>query len=94
MASQELRAFLSSVDSRYMGHADAIHNGQFTSKTELAAADRSDLVELGIPKGAAGAIIAAARGKGDSFIAIFCHAAWVSQLSYSRVFKRLHTASP
>ncbi|KAA6429925.1 MAG: hypothetical protein FRX49_00357 [Trebouxia sp. A1-2] len=65
MASQELRAFLSSIDSRYVDHADAIHKGEFTNQAELAAADRTDLEKLGIPKGAAGLIIAAAGGKGD-----------------------------
>ncbi|DBA92527.1 TPA: hypothetical protein ACH3X1_002758 [Trebouxia sp. C0004] len=64
MASQELRAFLSRVDSRYVDHADAIHQGEVTNQAELAAADRTDLEKLGIPKGAAGLIIAAAGGKG------------------------------
>ncbi len=72
MASQELRAFLSSVDSSYVNHADTLHNGQFTRMVELAATDRSDLMELGIPKGAAGAIIAAARGTGDFSVAMRC----------------------
>lgn len=71
MASQELRANLSSIDIGYVDHADAIHKGEITNKAELAAASRIDLVELGIPKGAAGAIIAAAGGKGDSLFAIF-----------------------
>ncbi|DBA70038.1 TPA: hypothetical protein ACH3X2_012289, partial [Trebouxia sp. C0005] len=63
---QELRAFLSSIDSRHVDHADAIHKGEFTNQAELAAADRTDLEKLGIPKGAAGLIIAAAGGKGSS----------------------------
>ena len=58
MASQELRAFLSSIDRRYLDHADAIHKGEFTNQAELAVADRIDLEKLGIPKGAAGLIIA------------------------------------
>lgn len=69
MASQELRAFLISIDSRYVDHADAIHKGEFTNQAELAAAERTDLEKLGIPEGAAGLIIAAARGKGDSLVA-------------------------
>ena len=74
MASQELRAFLSSIDSRYVDHADAIHKGEFTNPAEIAAADCTDLEKLGIPKGAAGLIIAAAGGRGDSFVAfIFQH---------------------
>ena len=73
MASQELRAFLKSIDSRYVDHADAIHKGEFTNQAELAAADRTDLEKLGIPKGAAGLIIAAAAGKGDSWIAFIFH---------------------
>ncbi|DBA70039.1 TPA: hypothetical protein ACH3X2_012290 [Trebouxia sp. C0005] len=68
MASQELRAFLSSIDSRYVDHADAIHKGEFTNQAELAAADRTDLEKLGIPKGAAGLIIAAAGGKGNRIL--------------------------
>lgn len=72
MASQELRAFLSSIDIRYVDHADAIHKGKFSSQAELVAAYRSDLVTSGIPKdAAAGLIIAAAGGKGDSLAAIF-----------------------
>ncbi|KAL3159440.1 hypothetical protein ABBQ38_009866 [Trebouxia sp. C0009 RCD-2024] len=69
MASLELRAFLSSIDSRYVDHAHAIHRGEFANQAELAAADRTDLEELGIPKGAAGLIIAAAGGKGPSSLA-------------------------
>ncbi|KAL0056155.1 hypothetical protein WJX82_008246 [Trebouxia sp. C0006] len=42
---------------------NAIHKGEFTNQAELAAADRTDLEKLGIPKGAAGLIIAAAAGK-------------------------------
>ena len=72
MASQELRAFLSSIDNRYVDHADAIHKGEFTNQAELAAADRTDLEKLGIPKGAAGLIIAAAGGKGDLHADILC----------------------
>ena len=66
MASQDLRAFLSSIAGKYVGYADAIHNGGFTEQAELAAADRSDLVHLDVPTGAAGLIVAAARGNGDS----------------------------
>ena len=73
MASQELRAFLSHIDSRYVDHADAIHKGEFTNQAELAAADRTDLEKLGIPKGAAGLIIAAAGGKGGSLVAFIFH---------------------
>ena len=69
MASQELRAFLSCIDRRYVDHANTIHQGEFTNQAELAAADRTDLEKLGIPKGAAGLIIAAARGTGDSLVA-------------------------
>ncbi|KAL3161929.1 hypothetical protein ABBQ38_009010 [Trebouxia sp. C0009 RCD-2024] len=43
--------------------SDAIHKGEFTNPAELAAADRTDLEKLGIPKGAAGLIIAAAGGR-------------------------------
>ena len=66
MASKEPRAFLGSINSRYVDHADAIYKGEFTDQAELAAADRTDLEKLGISKCAAGLIIAAAGGKGDS----------------------------
>ena len=69
MASQELKAFLSSVNFGYLDYADAIYEGEFTSQAELGAADRTDLQVLGTPKGAAGLIIAAATGAGDSFVA-------------------------
>ncbi|KAL0035679.1 hypothetical protein WJX79_007913 [Trebouxia sp. C0005] len=64
MASQNLKSFLSSVNSGYLHYADAIYDSEFTSQAELGAADRADLQALGIPKGAAGLIIAAARGAG------------------------------
>ena len=63
MAAQELGAFLSSIDGRYVDHADAIYRCEFINQAELAAADHTDLEELGIPKGAAGLIIKAAGGK-------------------------------
>lgn len=66
MASQDLRAFLNSIASKYVGYANAIHDGGFTEQAELAAADRTDLVDLGIPTGAARVIVAVARGTGDS----------------------------
>ena len=53
-----------------MHYADAIYDGEFTSQAELGAADRADLQALGIPKGAAGLIIAAAGGAGDSVVAL------------------------
>ena len=70
MASQELKLFLSGVDSAYLRFADVIHRGQFISQAELTAAERKDLEDMGIPKGAAGLIIAAARDTGDSFVAL------------------------
>ncbi len=73
MASQELKDFLSSVNPTYLDYADSIYEGEFTSKAELGAADRKDLQALKIPKGAAGLIIAEARGAGDSFVALLFH---------------------
>ena len=75
MASQELKSFLSSVKVGYLEYADGIHQGEFISQAELGAADRSDLQALGIPKGAAGLIIATARGAspGDFFTALLLH---------------------
>ena len=54
-----------------MHFADVIHQGQFTSQAELKAAERTDLEDLGIPKGAAGLIIAAARATGNAFVPFF-----------------------
>ena len=51
MASQELKMFLDGVNSAYLGFADVIHRGQFTSHAELTAAERKDLEDLGIPGG-------------------------------------------
>jgi hypothetical protein len=73
MASEELKTFLSSVNIGYLKYADVIHKGEFTSQAELGAADRTDLQDLKIPKGAAGLIIAAARGAGDSIVALLFH---------------------
>ncbi len=73
MASQELKSFLGGVNLKYLAYADAIFEGEFTSQAELGAADRTDLQALGIPKGAAGLIVAAARGAGDSFVALLFH---------------------
>jgi len=73
MASQQLKSFLSSVNFGYLDYADAIYEGEFTSQAELGAADHTDLQALGIPKGAAELIIAAARGAGDSFVALLFH---------------------
>jgi len=66
--------FLRLVNNEYLVHADALHHGEFTNQAELGAADRADLENLGVPKGAAGLIIKEAAGTGDSFAAwIFRH---------------------
>ena len=70
MASQDLKTFLRSVNSRYLNYAEVSHEGQLTNQAELGAADRTDLQALGVPTGAAGLSIKAARGAGDSFIAL------------------------
>ncbi len=72
MASQELKAFLSSVnlDTWTMQMPSMKVNSLVR---QLGAADRADLQALGIPKGAAGLIIAAARGAGDSVVALLFH---------------------
>ncbi len=62
--------FLSGVNSAYSNFADVIYRGQFTCQAELTAAERKDLEDMGIPKGAAGLIIASARDKGETFIAL------------------------
>ncbi len=72
MASQELKNFLRRVNTEYLVHADALHQGEFTNQAELGAADRADLENLGVPKGAAGLIIKEAGGTGDSFAAWIC----------------------
>ena len=66
MASQELKTFLTSINLGYLDYADAIYEGEFTNQAELGTAERIDLQALGVPKCAAGLIIAAARGAGDS----------------------------
>ena len=66
MASQELKRFLRVIDSDYVVYADVLHHGSFKRRIELAAADRKDLENLGIPIGPAGAIIRAAQGTAGS----------------------------
>lgn len=39
-------------------------------QAELTAAERKDLEDLGIPKGAAGLIIKAAKNTGDCFVVV------------------------
>lgn len=73
MASQKLKDLLRDINPAYLDYADIIHRGEFTNKTELRTAHRKDLLALGIPKGTAGAIIAEARGEGDSFVALLSH---------------------
>lgn len=75
MASQELKKFLSRVNPEYLVHADALYQGEFTNQAELGAADRADLEDVGVRKGAAGLIIEEAGGTGASF------AAWISGAS-------------
>ncbi|DBA90637.1 TPA: hypothetical protein ACH3X1_003863 [Trebouxia sp. C0004] len=65
MASKELRTFVSKVKIGYLIYSDVIQKGDFTSHAELGAADRKDLQELKIHKGAARLVIPAARGTGD-----------------------------
>ena len=58
------RSFLSSVNFGYLDYAEAIYEGEVNSQAELGAAERADLQALGIPKGAAGLIVAGA----DNFV--------------------------
>ena len=71
MASQEHKKFLGRVNPEYLVHADALYPGEFTNQAELGAADRADLEDVGVRKGAAGLIIKEAGGTGASF------AAWI-----------------
>ena len=68
MASQELKTFLSSVNFGYLDNADAIYE-----RNSLVRQTFRSAAPLGIPKGAAGLITAAAKGAGDSFVALLCH---------------------
>ena len=64
MASSQLVEFLRSVDQTYAQYAQLLYEGTYTNKGELSAADKPDLVALGVPTGAAGLIIKAAQGTG------------------------------
>ncbi len=71
MASEALKAFLSSINIEYLQYADAIHHGTFTTPLEIGAAKREDLEALQVPKGAAGAIVAAAKNTGSSLCLVY-----------------------
>jgi hypothetical protein len=61
MASNELKAFLQSINQRYVQYADQLHIASFTDVTELAAASPEVLEERAhVPIGPAGAIVKAA----------------------------------
>jgi hypothetical protein len=61
MASNELKAFLRSINQRYVQYADQLHNASFTDVRELAAASPKVLEERAhVPIGPAGAIVKAA----------------------------------
>ncbi len=64
MASEELKEFLRSIDEDYVQYAELLHEGTYTNKAELSAADKTDLVALKVPLGAAGLIIKTAQGTG------------------------------
>ena len=64
MASQELIEFLRSLKEDYVQYAQVLHEGTYTDRAELSAAQVPDLQALGVPKGAAGLIIKAAEGTG------------------------------
>ena len=52
------------VKPAYEQYAQRLHEGSYTDKEELGAADKADLVALTVPQGPAGRIIEAARGTG------------------------------
>ncbi len=56
--------FLRSIKEEYVQYAELLHEGNFTNKAELSAADKWELEALKVPKGAAGLIIKAAQGTG------------------------------
>ncbi|KAK9819629.1 hypothetical protein WJX72_000463 [[Myrmecia] bisecta] len=62
LASEELKEFLRSIKAEYVQYAELLHEGTFTDKAELSGADKTDLVALGVPNGAAGLIIRTAQG--------------------------------
>ena len=64
MASNDLKKFLRGMDPSYEQYAERLHQGTFTKKAELGAADKADLEALGNPKDAAGLIIKAAQATG------------------------------
>ena len=67
MASEKLKNFLRKVDEDedYSPYAEVLHVGKFTTKAQLGAASREQLITLGIPDGAAGLIVQAAKGTGE-----------------------------
>ena len=67
MASEKLKDFLRKVDEDedYSPYAELLHVGKFTTKAQLGAASREQLIAIGIPDGAAGLIIQAAKGAGE-----------------------------
>jgi hypothetical protein len=70
MASNELKAFLGSIDQRYVQYADQLHLASFTDVKELAAASPERLEQrANVPIGPAGAIVKAA---GAFWISIIC----------------------
>ena len=72
MASEEVKAFLTSIDSRYLDYADRIHNEGFTSIVEVAFANarEAELQAKGVTMGAARQIIDAPQHRGNSFVAL------------------------
>ncbi|CAL8463554.1 g3088 [Coccomyxa elongata] len=91
MALNKLKEFLRSINEDYVRYAEHLHQGTFTNKAELSAADRSDLEALTVPKGAAGLIIQAAKGtvySGEAFKAV---AAFVPFLQALVIQENLHS---
>ena len=74
---KHLKAFLKKLEPDYEQYAEALHS-KFPSEEHIAKAGRDDLTELKIPKGAAGAILPAAKNSG-AFLISLLHTACASQ---------------
>lgn len=80
MASQQLRTFLSSIDNRYPDYACIIYQ-DFRTEAGLETAERTDLLALGVPRGAT-ELIMAAKGTGDSYVVLVFSYSYMHRVVY------------
>ena len=63
---QHLKGFLRHLKPRYEQYAEALHS-KFSREEDIAKASKDDLIQLNIPRGAAGVILKAAKNSGANF---------------------------